>query len=139
VSPENVHVDLGVRRQPVAGATGRAGGRAGTTYGNCLITTTLRRHHGHMPDPADREHVVALPRRGEVFTDARGDERALRVSWHHDAGLLVLSLWREGTCVGTFRLPTEAVPELVKALADGLAESPSVTNLTDGHPGGHAG
>jgi hypothetical protein len=106
----------------------------GTPYNFCLIATTLGPHHGRMPDaaPDAREHVVALPRRGEVFTDARGADRTLRVSWHHDAGLLVLSLWREGTCVGTFRLPTEAVPDLVKALADGLAESPSIIDLTVG-------
>jgi hypothetical protein len=74
--------------------------------------------------------VVALPRHGDVFVDARGDDRALRVSWHHAEGLLVLSLWRDGLCVGTFRLPTEQVPDLVKALADGLAESPSVLDLS---------
>lgn len=73
--------------------------------------------------------VVALGRPGEVFLDDRGEQRALRVSWHHDAGLVVLSLWREGRCTGTFRMPTEQVPELIKALADGLAESPSVLEL----------
>ena len=88
-----------------------------------------------MPDAG--EHVVALPRHGEVFADARGADRTLRVSWHRDEGLLVLSLWREAVCVGTFRLPTEAVPELVKALADGLAESPSVIDLTVGHRASH--
>ena len=32
--------------------------------------------------------------RGRVFLDARGGDRALRVSWHHEAGVVVLSLWR---------------------------------------------
>ena len=67
--------------------------------------------------------VVPLPARGDVFLDARGSDRGLRVSWHHDSGLVVVSLWRADTCVGTFQLPREEVPRLVAALVDGLAES----------------
>jgi hypothetical protein len=74
--------------------------------------------------------VIALPARGDVFFDPRGSERSLRVSWHTDAKLVVLSLWREGTCVGTFQMPAEDVPHLVGALVEGLAEclpdSPSI-------------
>ena len=51
--------------------------------------------------------VTALPARGEMFPDTRGAERALRVSWHPEAGSVVLSLWREDRCVGTFRLDAE--------------------------------
>jgi hypothetical protein len=65
--------------------------------------------------------VQALPARGAVFLDPRGDSRALRVSWHHEDDLVVISLWRVGTCVGTFRLPLEDVPALIAALVDGLA------------------
>ena len=54
--------------------------------------------------------------------DARGSDRAMRVTWHHDVGVVVLSLWRAETCVGTFRLPQEAVPALIDALVAGLAE-----------------
>jgi hypothetical protein len=54
--------------------------------------------------------------------DARGSDRAMRVTWHHDIGIVVLSLWRGETCVGTFRLPREAVPGLIDALVSGLAE-----------------
>ena len=61
-----------------------------------------------------------LPRSGSVFFDTRGDERALRVSWHGDAGLVVLSLWRFNVCVASFRLPTEDVPPLIDALSRGL-------------------
>jgi hypothetical protein len=66
--------------------------------------------------------IVALPTRGEVFVDARGGARAMRVSWHHDDGVVVLSLWRDDTCVGTFRVATEDVPALVGALVGGLAQ-----------------
>lgn len=66
--------------------------------------------------------VLALPARGDVLFDARGDGRALRVSWHHENEVVVLSLWRRGTCAGTFRLATDDVPALVNALMIGLAE-----------------
>ncbi len=64
-----------------------------------------------------------LPASGEVFLDARGDRRALRVSWHGEAGVVVLSLWREGVCAGTFRLPAEEVPALVETLRAGFAQA----------------
>ena len=60
--------------------------------------------------------VTPLPSAGEVFLDQRGGERALRVSWHAEVDLVVLSLWQGGTCTGTFRLPVEDVPELIGAL-----------------------
>ena len=45
-----------------------------------------------------------LPATGEIFLDARGGDRALRVSWHHESELVVLSLWRDNVCAGSFRL-----------------------------------
>ena len=75
--------------------------------------------------------VTALPARGEVFCDQRGTERALRVSWHSEVGLVVLSLWREDRCVGTFRLEAEEVPALVNALVTGLAPAAAAA---DGQP-----
>ena len=60
---------------------------------------------------------------GEVFLDARGGSRALRVSWHSEADVVVLSLWREGTCAGTFRLSIDEVPDLIDALRGGLAQA----------------
>jgi hypothetical protein len=66
--------------------------------------------------------VVPLPSKGDVFLDARGADRGMRVSWHHEQGLVVVSLWRADTCVGTLRLPREDVPRLISALAEGLAE-----------------
>lgn len=61
-----------------------------------------------------------LPARGEVFLDARGDDRSLRVSWHPEADVVVLSLWRGEACAGTFRLPVDEVPELIDVLRGGL-------------------
>lgn len=63
------------------------------------------------------------PRAGEVFLDVRGAGRTLRVSWHEEAGVVVLSLWRSGVCTGTFRLPVDEVPDLVEVLRGGLANA----------------
>jgi hypothetical protein len=61
-----------------------------------------------------------LPELGSIFLDARGSERALRVSWHTEADLVVLSLWRDNVCTGSFRLSVEEVPELIDLLRAGL-------------------
>ena len=61
-----------------------------------------------------------LPEKGSIFLDARGGDRAMRVSWHHDSGLVVLSLWRENVCAGSFRLAVDEVPELIALLRSGL-------------------
>jgi len=63
--------------------------------------------------------ITPLPPVGEVFLDARGSGRALRVTWHGEVGLVVLSLWHGDTCSGTFRLPADDVPALIDALRAG--------------------
>ena len=73
-------------------------------------------HHGRM------SVVLALPARGDVLLDSRGSERALRISWHHEDGLVVLSLWHEGVCTGSFRLDRGDVPALIDSLVSGLVE-----------------
>lgn len=67
--------------------------------------------------------LTPLPTAGEVFLDARGSGRALRVTWHGEADLVVLSLWHGSTCTGTFRLAVAEVPDLIDVLRDGLARS----------------
>jgi hypothetical protein len=62
-----------------------------------------------------------LPEVGSVFVDARGADRAMRVSWHRESDLVVLSFWRDNVCTATFRLAVEDVPELIGALTKGLA------------------
>lgn len=70
------------------------------------------------------------PVEGSIFLDARRGGRALRVSWHRDSDLVVLSLWRENVCVGSFRLDGADVPALVDLLssqpfAEPAGESPT--------------
>ncbi|MFZ5850699.1 MAG: hypothetical protein ACOYY2_04820 [Actinomycetota bacterium] len=74
-------------------------------------------HQGAHPLPQQGCHP------GAVYVDARGSERRLRVSWHSEQGLVVLSLWRGEICAGTFRLPVEDVPALVDLLESGLADA----------------
>jgi hypothetical protein len=80
--------------------------------------------------------VTPLPTAGEVFLDARGPGRALRVTWHGEADVVVLSLWLGRTCSGSFRLPVEEVPDLVAALRAGLAGAYDARRRGD--PGRHA-
>ena len=51
-----------------------------------------------------------------VFLDARGEDRALRMSWHSEADMVVLSLWRENVCVGSFRLAAAEGAKVVGAI-----------------------
>lgn len=67
--------------------------------------------------------VRPLPESGSIFLDARGEDRALRVSWHQESGLVVLSLWRDNVCSGSFRLAVEEVPALIELLRSGLVRA----------------
>jgi hypothetical protein len=66
---------------------------------------------------------------GEVFLDARGHGRALRLTWHHESDVVVLSLWRDRICAGTFRLSTADVGDFVDALVEGLRDGPADTGI----------
>lgn len=64
--------------------------------------------------------VAPAPLGAEFFLDARGGARSLRVRWHREENLVVLSLWRGDECSGSFRLTVEEVPPLIEALRAGL-------------------
>src|SRR6185503_19482908 len=96
-------------RAVIAGVT--VGGRAGQDH---YPVSPPRAHHGPMAT------ARPLPEAGSIFLDARGGDRALRVSWHPEAGLVVLSLWRDNVCAGSFRLAVDEVPELIDLLRAGL-------------------
>jgi hypothetical protein len=64
-----------------------------------------------------------LPATGEIFLDSRGGNRAMRVSWHQEAELVVLSLWRDDVCAGSFRLAVDEVPRLIDLLRASLDEA----------------
>ena len=64
-----------------------------------------------------------LPETGAIYLDARGGDRVLRVSWHAEADCVVLSLWRDNVCAGTFRLAADEVPDLIAQLRQGLDDA----------------
>ncbi len=70
-----------------------------------------------------------LPETGAIFLDARGAERAMRVSWHSEKDLIVLSLWRDNVCTGSFRLGLPEAAQLMQVLQTGLDQA-----YADGHP-----
>lgn len=57
---------------------------------------------------------------GRWIADQRGEGRAVRVSSHVEGGFLVVSTWKEDTCVATVRLLPEEAALLVGGLAEGL-------------------
>jgi len=62
-----------------------------------------------------------VPAAGSVLLDARGGGRALRVTWHSEAAVVVLSVWRDNVCTATVRLHPDDVVALIETLAAGLA------------------
>ena len=66
--------------------------------------------------------VVPLREGAMHFADSRGSDRWLRTSWHGDQ--LVVSVWRDGTCVGTTRLSRREAARLLGALATGITADP---------------
>ena len=66
--------------------------------------------------------VIPLPRHGQWAWDLRGEGRAVRISAHLEVGVMNLSLWRGGTCVGTAQLLPGDVAKLASGLTEGLAE-----------------
>ena len=56
----------------------------------------------------------------DTFVDERGN--GLRATWHADAGVVVVSLWRASTCVGTVRLDTADTARLAALLSAAVME-----------------
>lgn len=78
--------------------------------------------------------VTTLPVHGEAFLDDRGDDRTLRVSWHGESSVVVLSLWRHEFCVGTFRLRAVDVPAMLAVLSAGIAPPAALNGHHEAHP-----
>jgi hypothetical protein len=55
-----------------------------------------------------------------MFLDERGT--GLRVTWHPERDLVVLSVWQGDGCVGTFRMSVQDVPRLSGLLAAALGD-----------------
>ena len=66
------------------------------------------------------ENLRGLPTRRDVFIDRRG--AGLRVTWHPEQDVVVLSVWHDDRCAGTFRMPIQDVPRLSGLLAATLGD-----------------
>jgi len=84
-----------------------------------------------------------MPRRQEVFVDERGV--GLRLTWHPERELVVLSVWHDRTCTASFRFAVQELPRLGGFLTavfgdwagDVLAARPEQANGTgNGHGNG---
>ena len=58
-----------------------------------------------------------------MLPDVRGKGTFVRVTWHPDRRLLVLSHWRDDVCVAASRLPIEDAAPLIAMLADALGDA----------------
>jgi hypothetical protein len=76
--------------------------------------------------------VFPMPTVGDLFTDMRGDDRRMRVSYHEDRGVVVVSLWADTVCRGTFQLAAGDVARLVAVLSQVGAPVGS-TSAPEGH------
>ena len=64
-----------------------------------------------------------MPTVGDVFQDVRGDDRTMRVSYHQDRGVMVVSLWAGPVCRGSFRLADEEIGRLAALLSDIVSQT----------------
>ncbi|HEX5268547.1 MAG TPA: hypothetical protein VFW24_17415 [Acidimicrobiales bacterium] len=55
----------------------------------------------------------------QIMLDDRGT--GLRITWHPQPGVAVLSLWRGDRCIGTFRAPPADMAALISFLSSVLA------------------
>jgi hypothetical protein len=65
-----------------------------------------------------------------MFLDERG--AGLRVTWHPERDLVVLSVWQGESCVGTFRMLVQDVPRLSGLLAAALGDWVGQSGSTPG-------
>jgi len=67
------------------------------------------------------------PPRRVIFADARGN--GLRATWHAEREEIVLSLWRDDVCTGTFRLAASDASGLAAFLDSHLAARDQATTV----------
>ena len=88
-----------------------------------------------------------MPRLGDVFDDVRDNGRTMRISCHTDRDAVVVSLWHDTLCRGSFRLAAGDLDRLLATLAEMStslrpAPMPAATGASAGEggaiPGGPA-
>ena len=77
--------------------------------------------------------LLPLPRLGESFVDARGENRSMRVSLHPERGLVVFSIWAGQACRASFQLPLDEVirlSEVLDSVVVSAETAPAVVDLS---------
>jgi hypothetical protein len=85
-------------------------------------------------EPIRRASSPAAKRRRVLLSDARSNGKHLRVTWHRERGLFVVSIWNDDVCTGTVQVPVANAPELISLLVDGLAQQPVHPSTTQRPP-----
>ena len=65
-----------------------------------------------------------------IVEDVRRDDSFMRVTWHDESGVFVVSHWDGEVCCAATRVPVDAVPDLVNLFVRGLAESSGAPTTT---------
>jgi hypothetical protein len=71
--------------------------------------------------------LLPLPSPGDVFTDVRGEDRTMRVSYHQDSGIVVVSMWAGRTCRASFRVAPADASRLAVLLTEIAGSTPEPT------------
>jgi hypothetical protein len=66
------------------------------------------------------DNLRRLPQRQVVLVDERGV--SLRLTWHAERDQVVLSLWHNGTCAASFRMPVEEAPQVAGFLMAAIGD-----------------
>lgn len=64
-----------------------------------------------------------------------GDHSALRATWHRESGFIVVSLWRDDTCVGTSHMTPQEAGRLAMLITGGLADLATGSHASRTTPG----
>jgi hypothetical protein len=100
-----------------AGVTGEPGRRRSGLFAGSLYRIVIWVHSGAM-------FVAPVPSQGDIFVGRDAVGRVLRVSAHPELDRVVLSIWQEGRCMGTLRLASDDVPDLVRTLTAAVISDP---------------
>jgi hypothetical protein len=71
------------------------------------------RRSGHAGVVAE---ISPLPKAGHVFIDSADPNHWLRISWHEDQRIFVLSTWSNGRCEASFQLGAAEAVQLMNTM-----------------------
>lgn len=69
--------------------------------------------------------IAPLPRAGHVFIDTVDPNHWLRISWHDDQRVFVLSTWSHGRCEASFQLGAAEAVQLMNTMMNCVVQLPS--------------